>query len=87
MGKIKARCVRLFKKPEDSRMTVEEAERYGRDINARSAQYENVEMLKEEIARSFDDIPPPLSEEEVKKRVGEQNVKNVESGQMPQVNS
>ncbi|KXH86886.1 hypothetical protein [Sporosarcina sp. HYO08] len=77
----------MFKKPENNRMTVEEAERYGREINARSAQYENVEIPKEEIAMSFDEIPPPLSEEEIKKRVGEQNVKNVESDIMNSINS
>ncbi|CAM3247614.1 hypothetical protein FITA111629_12435 [Filibacter tadaridae] len=75
-------------KPENARMTNEEAERYGREINARSAQYENVEVESDEIAMSTDEIPPPLSEEEIKRRVGEDNYNNItKSGVMNSVNS
>jgi hypothetical protein len=67
----------MFDKPENARMTKEETEKYGRVINARSAQYENVEIESEEVALFADQIPPPLTEEEIRQRVGEQNFENM----------
>lgn len=67
----------MFDKPENARLTKEESEKYGRDINARSAQYENVEIESEKVALTGDQVPPPLTEEEIRQRVGEQNFKNM----------
>lgn len=66
----------MFNKPEDARMTREEAEKYGREIDAKNARLENVEIA-EEITISTDEITPRISESEVKRRVGEQNYENM----------
>ncbi|MCG7335922.1 hypothetical protein MHZ95_11580 [Sporosarcina sp. ACRSM] len=66
----------MFNKPEDARMTREEAEKYGREIDAKNARLENVEIA-EEITLSTDAITPRISEAEVKRRVGEQNYENM----------
>lgn len=66
-----------FKKPEDVRMTKEESEAYGQKINALSAKYENVEFASEETPTQNDKNVPKLSEDEIKKRVGAQNYKNI----------
>lgn len=66
----------MFNKPEDARMTREEAEKYGREIDAKNARLENVEIA-EEITLSTDEITPRISEAEVKRRVGEQNYENM----------
>ena len=66
----------MFKKPEDVRMTKEEAENYGREIDARNAQYENVEITSSKEVLSAEQAPPPLTENEIRQRVGEQNYKN-----------
>ena len=78
----------MFDKPEDARMTREEMEAYGRKINARSVAFEHEEVLDDAPALEANQVPPPLTEEEVKKRVGEQNYANVQKGSnMPSINS
>lgn len=66
----------MFQKPEEIRMTKEQAEKYGREIDAKNAQFENVVVPNDQVAMSEDEVPPPLSEEEIKRRVGEQNYEN-----------
>ncbi len=69
-------------------MTREESEKYGQEINARSAEFENVEVLSEEQKLSSEEIPAPLSDEEIRKRVGDQNFKNIkDSKTMNSINS
>lgn len=70
----------MFEKPEDIRMTREEMEEYGRKIDAKNVEYEHVEVQEEVPALAANEVPPPMSEEEVKKRVGEQNFANVQKG-------
>lgn len=65
----------MFEKKE--RMSIEESEDYGRLTDARNAALENVEVQEEVDVTPVDQIPPPLSEEEIKKRVGEGNYTNV----------
>ena len=78
----------MFEKPEDARMTEEAAANYGREIDAKNAKYENVEIIDSESELSLDEIPPPISEEEIKRRVGEQNYKNSkDTGVMNSINS
>jgi len=78
----------MFEKPEDARMTEEEAANYGREIDAKNAKYENVEIIDSENELSLDEIPPPISEEEIKRRVGQQNYKNSkDTGVMNSINS
>ncbi|WP_342505768.1 hypothetical protein [Sporosarcina sp. FSL K6-2383] len=78
----------MFEKPEEVRMTREEMEEYGRKINARSAAYEHIEVEKDEMVLATEQISPPMTEEEVKKRVGEQNYANVQKGgTMSSINS
>jgi len=62
-----------MKKEEEGKMTVEESERYGRAINARNAAVERIQVYEEEEVIPVGQLPPPLSEEEIKKRVGETN--------------
>lgn len=59
----------MFKKPED-------AELYGKKIDAKNAQFEHVEFETAEEPKQKQQSAPPLTEEEIKKRVGEQNFKN-----------
>lgn len=78
----------MFDKPEEVRMTREEMEEYGRKIDARNMEYEQVEVLEETRALAVNQVPPPMAEEEVKKRVGEQNYANVQKGTtMSSINS
>ncbi|WP_318616372.1 hypothetical protein [Sporosarcina sp. YIM B06819] len=78
----------MFEKPEDVRMTREEMEEYGRKINAKNVALEHVEVLEEAPALAANQVPPPMTEEEVKKRVGEQNYANVQKGTtMSSINS
>lgn len=65
----------MFKKPEDAKMTQEEAELYGKKTDAKNAQYEHIEFETAEEPKQQKSAPP-LTEEEIKKRVGEQNFKN-----------
>lgn len=67
----------MFEKPEDARMTEEKAAKYGREIDAKNALYENVVVEDSENELSADEIPPPISEEEIIRRVGKQNYKNI----------
>lgn len=68
----------MFKKPEESRMTKEESEAYGRKINEQSAKFENVEVLEEESVEHEARKSPELTDAEIKKRVGDQNFKNMQ---------
>jgi hypothetical protein len=78
----------MFEKPEEARMTEEEASRYGRKIDAKNALYENVVVENSVNALSEEEIPPPISEEEIKRRVGEQNYKNIKDASvMNSINS
>lgn len=78
----------MFKKPEDVQMTREEMEEYGRKIDAKNVALEHVEVLEEEPALAINQVPPPMTEEEVKKRVGDQNFANVQKGaSMSSINS
>jgi hypothetical protein len=78
----------MFEKPEEARMTEEEEARYGREIDAKNALYENVVVEDSVIALSKEEIPPPISEEEIKRRVGEQNYKNIKDASvMNSINS
>ena len=70
----------MFEKPEDARMTGEKAAEYGREIDAKNAKYENVVVEESVNELSADEIPPPITEEEIKRRVGEQNYKNIKDG-------
>lgn len=65
----------MFEKKEA--MSIEESEEYGRKTDARNAALENVEVHEDDEVTLVDQIPPPLSEEEIKKRVGEGNYTNV----------
>lgn len=78
----------MFDKPEEVRMTREEMEAYGRKIDAKNVALEHVEVLEEGAALAANQVPPPMTEEEVKKRVGEQNYANVQKGtSMSSINS
>ena len=65
----------MFEKKEA--MSIEESEEYGRKTDARNAALENVEVYEDDAVTPTDRISPPLSEEEIKKRVGEGNYTNV----------
>ncbi|MDW0110206.1 hypothetical protein [Sporosarcina aquimarina] len=76
-----------MKTPENSQMTVEEAEEYGRQMDAKNRELENTHYL-EETPVEEKKITPPLSEEEIKKRTGAANYENVQGpGAMNSVNS
>ena len=78
----------MFEKPEDARMTEEKAAKYGREIDAKNALYENVVVEDSVNELAAEEIPPPISEEEIKRRVGEQNYKNSkDAGVMNSINS
>ncbi|MEK5037553.1 hypothetical protein [Sporosarcina sp. FSL K6-3457] len=78
----------MFEKPEGVRMTREEMEEYGRKIDANNVALEHIEVLEEVPALAANEVPPPMTEEEVKKRVGEQNYANVQKGTtMSSINS
>jgi len=49
-------------------------------MNMGVANAENVEVEESEMDTPLNQIPEPLTEEEIKKRVGEQNYKNSEDG-------
>lgn len=78
----------MFKKPEDVRMTKEASEAYGRMINQQSAKFENVEVDSEDAVNREKQQPVKLSEEEIKKRVGDQNYENMKGDEsMGSINS
>lgn len=58
-------------------MTKEQSEEYGRKINAQSAKYENVKFASEKTPSSEEIHTPTITEDEIKKRVGAQNYKNM----------
>lgn len=73
--------------PENSQMTVEEAEEYGRQMDAKNRALEKTHYL-EESSIEEGKVTPPLSEEEIKKRTGAGNFDNVQdSGAMNSINS
>ncbi|MGN7388066.1 hypothetical protein [Sporosarcina sp. SAFN-015] len=76
-----------MKMEEEGNMTIEESESYGRAINARNAAVERNQVYKEEEIIPADQLPPPLSEEEIKKRVGAENFKNNDSDYQNSINS
>ena len=67
----------MFGKPDEARMTREESEQYGRQIDAENARYEHVELENDNNARSSSHLISPLTEVEIVKRVGEQNYRNM----------
>jgi hypothetical protein len=67
----------MFNKPEDARMTREESEQYGRKIDAKNARYENVELESDTNTITSSQLGSSLTEEEIVKRVGEQNYRNM----------
>ena len=74
-------------KPENSQMTVEEAEQYGRQMDAKNRELEKTHYLDETPVQEGK-VPPPLSEEEIKKRTGAGNFDNAQdSGSMGAINS
>lgn len=73
--------------PENSQMTVEEAEEYGRQMDAKNRALEKTHYLEETPVEEVK-ATPPLSEEEIKKRTGAGNYDNVQdSGSMNSINS
>ena len=66
----------MFENPEDARMT---SEQYGRQIDANNSGFENTELGNDgnENAASSSHLASPLTEEEIVKRVGEQNYRNM----------
>ncbi|WP_339254685.1 hypothetical protein NSQ43_08390 [Sporosarcina sp. FSL W8-0480] len=69
-------------------MTIEEAESYGRGINARNAAVERNMVYEEQEIIPADQLPPPLSEEEIIRRVGSENFKNLDDAKvMNSINS
>ncbi len=78
----------MFEKPEDMRMTKAEAEKYGREIDAKNLEFEHAEWLEMNKHPEESVTHVELSEEEIKKRVGEQNFENVKDGSsMGSINS
>lgn len=82
----------MFKKPEDVRMSKAESEEYGRQIDAKNVQYENVEHIvehnHEENELQETQASSKLNEDEIKQRVGEQNYKNAkDKDSMSSINS
>ena len=74
-------------KPENSQMTVEEAEEYGRQMDAKNRKLENTHYLEETPVEEGVKTPP-LSEEEIKRRTGAGNFDNVQdSSSMGSINS
>ncbi|REB06401.1 hypothetical protein DVB69_11865 [Sporosarcina sp. BI001-red] len=73
--------------PENSQMTVEEAEKYGRQMDAKNRALEKTHYLDETPVKQGK-VSQPLSEEEIKKRTGSGNFENAQdSGSMGSINS
>lgn len=73
--------------PENSQMTVEEAEEYGRQMDAKNRALEKTHYL-DETPVEVGKISPPLPEEEIKKRTGAGNFENAQdAGSMNSINS
>ncbi|GKV67089.1 MULTISPECIES: hypothetical protein [Sporosarcina] len=69
--------------PENEKTTIEEREEYGRKIEARNDSLENKEVLPETRALADHEIPPPLTEEEIRAKVGDLNYKNANDDNAP----
>lgn len=67
----------------EQRTTAEQREQYGREMDARNAATENVEIPPEERALAEHEIPPPLTEEEIRAKVGNQNFENANDDNAP----
>ncbi|PIC80256.1 hypothetical protein CSV75_00210 [Sporosarcina sp. P18a] len=67
----------------EQRTTAEQREQYGREIDAKNAAMENVEVPLENKALADHEIPPPLTEEEVRAKVGNQNYRNATEDNAP----
>ncbi len=73
--------------PENSQMTVKEAEEYGRQMDAKNRALEKTHYLDETPVEEGK-VTPPLSEEEIKKRTGVGNFENArDGGAMNSINS
>ena len=82
----------MFKKPEEVRISKAESEEYGQQIDAKNAQFENVEHIAEDNYEENELTEPQastkLNEDQIRQRVGEQNFKNAKNGDsMSSVNS
>ncbi|AXH99630.1 hypothetical protein DV702_07625 [Sporosarcina sp. PTS2304] len=69
--------------PKDERTTAQQREQYGREMDARNAAMENVEVPPETRALAEHEIPPPLTEEEIRAKVGDQNYDNATDDNAP----
>lgn len=67
----------------EQRTTAEQREQYGREMDAKNASTENVEVPLESRALADHEIPPPLTEEEIKAKVGSHNYKNATDDDAP----
>ena len=77
----------MMNNPENSQMTVEQAEEYGRQMDAKNRESERTQYLEETPVEETK-ITPPLTEEEIRKRTGASNFNNVkDGGGMSSVNS
>lgn len=77
----------MLNTPENSQMTVDEAEEYGRQMDAKNRALEKTHYL-DETPVVEGKVTPPLSEEEIKKRTGAGNYNNVQdTGAMGSINS
>jgi len=67
----------------EQQTTAEQREQYGREMDAKNAAMENVEIPLESRELAEHEIPPPLTEEEVRAKVGNQNFKNATDDSAP----
>ncbi|PIC74968.1 hypothetical protein [Sporosarcina sp. P17b] len=67
----------------EQQTTAEQREQYGREMDAKNAAMENVEIPLESRELAEHAIPPPLTEEEVRAKVGNQNFKNATDDSAP----
>ncbi|PIC67020.1 hypothetical protein CSV78_09400 [Sporosarcina sp. P16a] len=64
----------------EQRTTVEQRER---EMDAKNAAMENIEVPLENRVLADHEIPPPLTEEEVRAKVGNQNYQNATDDNAP----
>ncbi|ARK20771.1 hypothetical protein CSV69_00230 [Sporosarcina sp. P26b] len=67
----------------EQQTTAEQREQYGREMDAKNAAMENIEIPLESRELAEHEIPPPLTEEEVRAKVGNQNFKNATDDSAP----
>ncbi len=67
----------------EHRTTAEQREQYGREMDSRNAATENVEVPLESRALADHEIPPPLTEDQIRAKVGDQNYKNATDDDAP----